>query len=39
MGHMGKPEDVAKMVAYLASDGAGFITGQKFAANGGNTLC
>jgi 3-oxoacyl-[acyl-carrier protein] reductase len=39
IGHMGKPEDVAKMVAYLASDGAGFITGQKFAANGGNTLC
>jgi 3-oxoacyl-[acyl-carrier protein] reductase len=39
MGHMGKPEDVAKMVAYLASDGAAFITGQKFAANGGNTLC
>jgi 3-oxoacyl-[acyl-carrier protein] reductase len=39
MQHMGKPEDVAKMVAYLASDGAGFITGQKFAANGGNTLC
>ena len=39
MGHMGKPEDVAKIVAYLASDGAGFITGQKFAANGGNTLC
>ena len=39
MGHMGKPEDMAKMVAYLASDGAGFITGQKFAANGGNTLC
>jgi 3-oxoacyl-[acyl-carrier protein] reductase len=38
MQHMGKPEDVAKMVAYLASDGSGFITGQKFAANGGNTL-
>jgi 3-oxoacyl-[acyl-carrier protein] reductase len=39
MKHMGKPEDVAKMVAYLASDGASFITGQKFAVNGGNTLC
>jgi 3-oxoacyl-[acyl-carrier protein] reductase len=39
MQHMGKPEDVAKMVAFLAGDGAGFITGQKFATNGGNTLC
>lgn len=38
MKHMGLPEDVAKMVAFLASDGAGFITGQKFAVNGGNTL-
>lgn len=39
LGYQGKPEDVAKMVAYLASDGARFITGQKFAVNGGNTLC
>jgi 3-oxoacyl-[acyl-carrier protein] reductase len=38
MERMGKPEDVAKMVAYLASDAARFITGQKFAVNGGNTL-
>jgi 3-oxoacyl-[acyl-carrier protein] reductase len=39
LGHQGKPEDVGKMVAYLASDGAGFVTGQKFAVNGGNTVC
>jgi 3-oxoacyl-[acyl-carrier protein] reductase len=37
-GRMGVPEDVAGMVAFLASDAAGFITGQKFAVNGGNTL-
>jgi 3-oxoacyl-[acyl-carrier protein] reductase len=36
--HMGKAEDVAQAVAFLASDGAGFITGQKISVNGGNTL-
>ncbi len=35
---MGKPEDVAAAVAYLASDAAGFITGQKLSVNGGNSL-
>jgi 3-oxoacyl-[acyl-carrier protein] reductase len=38
MRHMGQPEDVAEAVAYLASDAAGFITGQKLSVNGGNTL-
>jgi 3-oxoacyl-[acyl-carrier protein] reductase len=38
MRHMGNAEDVGKMVAYLCSDQARFITGQKFAVNGGNTL-
>ena len=38
MKHLGIPEDVAKMVAFLASEGAGFITGQHFSVNGGNTL-
>lgn len=36
--HMGRPEDVAEAVAFLASDAAGFITGQKLSINGGNTL-
>ena len=38
MGHMGEAMDVAEAVAFLASDGAKFITGQKLAVNGGNTL-
>jgi 3-oxoacyl-[acyl-carrier protein] reductase len=38
MKRMGIPKDVASMVAYLASDAAGFVTGQTFAVNGGNTL-
>jgi 3-oxoacyl-[acyl-carrier protein] reductase len=38
LGRQGKPEDVAAAVVFLASDGAGFITGQRVAVNGGNTL-
>jgi 3-oxoacyl-[acyl-carrier protein] reductase len=38
MRRMGRPEDVANIVAFLASDEARFITGQKIAVNGGNTL-
>jgi 3-oxoacyl-[acyl-carrier protein] reductase len=38
MKRMGVPQDVAKAVAFLASADAGFITGQKFSVNGGNTL-
>src|SRR5206468_11247909 len=34
MKHMGMPEDVGEAVAFLASDGAKFITGQKIAVNG-----
>jgi 3-oxoacyl-[acyl-carrier protein] reductase len=36
--HMGQPEDVGAAVAFLASDAAKFITGQKLSVNGGNTL-
>lgn len=38
LGRQGIPEDVAEMVAFLASDAANFITGQKMSVNGGNTL-
>jgi 3-oxoacyl-[acyl-carrier protein] reductase len=38
MQRMGVPDDVAEAVAFLASNGAKFITGQKLAVNGGNTL-
>jgi 3-oxoacyl-[acyl-carrier protein] reductase len=38
MQRMGTERDVAKVVAFLARDDSGFITGQKFSVNGGNTF-
>jgi 2-hydroxycyclohexanecarboxyl-CoA dehydrogenase len=38
VGHLGTPDDVAAAVAFLASDEAGFITGQTFGVNGGQVL-
>jgi 3-oxoacyl-[acyl-carrier protein] reductase len=38
LGHFGTPEDIAHMVVFLASNKADFLTGQKFAVNGGRTL-
>jgi acetoacetyl-CoA reductase len=38
VGRLGSPEDVARMVAFLADDGAGFITGATFDVNGGQYL-
>lgn len=35
IGHLGKPEDIANMVLFLASDDASYITGQVFNVNGG----
>jgi 3-oxoacyl-[acyl-carrier protein] reductase len=37
MGKFGKPEDVANMVLYLASEKAGYITGQILTVDGGLT--
>lgn len=35
---MGQPEELAAMVAFLASPAAGFVTGQSVAVNGGKTF-
>lgn len=38
LGVLGKPSDVAEAVAFLASEGANFITGQVMCPNGGMVL-
>ena len=35
LGRLGRPEDIAQAVAFLASDSASFITGQVICADGG----
>ena len=35
MGRVGKPEEIAALVAYLASDEAAFTTGQAHVIDGG----
>ena len=38
VGRLGKPEEMAAIVAFLASDDAAFITGANIAANGGQFM-
>lgn len=38
VGRMGKPSEIADMVAFLSSDRAAFITGATFSVNGGQYL-
>jgi acetoacetyl-CoA reductase len=38
VGRLGKPEEVAGLVAYLASDEAAFLTGANIAINGGQHM-
>jgi 3(or 17)beta-hydroxysteroid dehydrogenase len=35
LGHMGRPEDIAEAVLYLASDRSRFVTGSELVADGG----
>ncbi len=38
VGRLGEPKEIAKVVAFLVSDDAGFITGSTLTANGGQYL-
>ena len=38
VGRLGKPEEIARCVLFLASDDSGFITGSTLTANGGQYM-
>jgi 2-hydroxycyclohexanecarboxyl-CoA dehydrogenase len=38
LGRVGQPEDIAGMVAFLASEEAAYITGQVVSVSGGLTM-
>jgi 3-oxoacyl-[acyl-carrier protein] reductase len=38
LGRLGQPQDVANLVCFLASDAAGYITGQTLTVDGGMVM-
>ena len=38
LGRLGQPDDIAGLVAFLASERAGYITGQTISVSGGLTM-
>lgn len=38
LNRIGRPQDVATAVSFLASDAAGFVTGERITVNGGHTI-
>ena len=38
MGRAARPEEIGKLVCFLASDDASYITGQLIVIDGGNTI-
>ena len=38
VGRLGEPEEIARIVAFLAADESGFITGSTLSANGGQYM-
>lgn len=38
MGRLGRPEEIAAVVAFLCSEGAGYVTGANIAVNGGQHM-
>src|SRR5260221_7498003 len=39
LGRLGRPEELANAVVFLASEAASYITGQTVVVDGGQTLC